>query len=224
MRNAGRAPGNCTPVLRCFHEACWSVNVRSKNLLRARALDGAVWDARMSRGRHQSRRGELRERKVPLEKPNPVSRPTGYNRKSAVDFVEGAGTSHGGWGYSRCSKESLVPTTATQKFISEARHSDARLCHKDPEKISVRGLNAVASRVSAFDPPPCAFHVLRLGFTGVLADEGRYLAYGDGRPGGWSALTVYADTTVRGMYGYYHVYEGTICQGQGNEVAVCRDK
>jgi len=42
--------------------------------------------------------------------------------------------------------------------------------------------------------------------------------------GGWSALTVYADSTVRGMCGYYYVREDMAGQRQGNEVAVCGDE
>ncbi len=49
-------------------------------------------------------------------------------------------------------------------------------------------------------------------------------ARGDGRPGGWSTLTVYADGTVRGVCGYYYVREGMAGQRQGNEVTMCSDE
>jgi len=49
-------------------------------------------------------------------------------------------------------------------------------------------------------------------------------ACGDGNPGGWSALTVYADSTVRGMCGYYYVREGMAGQRQGYEVAMYGDE
>ena len=61
-----------------------------------------------------------------------------------------------------------MPATAAQNFISAARHSGARLRCKDPEKTSVcrfgitRTAFAAASSVSAFQPPPRAFHAPRL--------------------------------------------------------------
>ena len=82
-----------------------------------------------------------------------------------------------------------MPATAAHNFISAARYSGAGR-RKDPEKISVRRFGikrtalAAASRVSAFQPPPRAFHARRpvnTGFKGDVEDPRAILGARSGR-------------------------------------------